>query len=127
VAEAAARGEPAFATIIADGLLGAIVVAGIEGLVLGLIPLRFLPGETLVKWSRVAWVGLFLCGLFLYAHFFVRPAVGDDAAPGPSVVTAVGLFVVFAVVSIAFWGYFRFRAPRHDRDAEPAGDPLGGG
>jgi hypothetical protein len=114
VADAAADADPGFLTVVADGLLGAIVVAGVEGLVLGLIPLRFLPGESLVRWSKAVWLALFLGGLFLYAHLFVRPAVGDDTPPGPSVVTAVGLFVAFAVVSVGFWGYFRFRPARQE-------------
>ena len=99
---------------IAASVLAAVVVAGIEGVVLSLVPLRFLPGELVLRWQRVRWVVLYAVGLFGFVFILLNPASGyvPQQASVPFVV-ALGLFAGFALASVLFWGWFRFR-PRRD-------------
>ena len=55
---AAAPGAP-FAVVLAADLLGSIFVGGLVGNVIGLLPLRFLSGGTLMAWNRAAWAATF--------------------------------------------------------------------
>ena len=95
---------------IALSLLAAIGIAGIEGIVFSLMPLRFLPGELVYRWHRLRWYLLYGVGLFSFMVILLNPANGyipaAGAAPYP---LALGLFIAFGVVSVLFWGYFRFR------------------
>jgi hypothetical protein len=119
VAAAAARAGAGFWVVAADACLAAIFVAGLTTLVFSLIPLRFLEGSKVTKWSRAAWVGLFASGLFAFVHILLQPSsgyVGHTQSGQKWVVIA--LFVGFGLFSIAFWAYFRFRPAR--THAEPA-------
>jgi hypothetical protein len=99
--------------IVVQTVLAAVVVGGLEGVVFGLLPLRFLQGEVLFGWNRLVWGLLFGLGVFAFAHVLINPSSGylADSSRTP-LLTIVALFVGFAIVSVAFWGYFRFRAPR---------------
>ena len=93
--------------------LAALMVAGLEGVVFGLLPMRFLPGEALYSWNRVLWGSLLLVGGFAFFHILINPASGylSDTSRTP-LFTVIGLLLGFSVVSVAFWGWFRFRTER---------------
>ena len=95
------------ALTLLDTVLAAVFAAGVEANVLGLLPLRFLPGEPVYRWSRLAWGGLF--GLNVFAFLHTLSAAAGQASTGTSVVVAAALFGAFATVSVAFWAYFRLR------------------
>ena len=40
---------------LAETILAMIVIAGLEGLFITMIPLRFMDGAAVMGWSRVAW------------------------------------------------------------------------
>jgi hypothetical protein len=44
-----------FGTVLSAELLASLFIGGLIGSVVGLIPLRFLPGATLAGWSKLAW------------------------------------------------------------------------
>jgi hypothetical protein len=95
---------------IALSLLAAIGVAGIEGIVFSLMPLRFLPGEAVFRWHRLRWYVLYGVGLFSFLAILLNPANGYVPAAGATPFPlALGLFIAFGAASILFWGYFRFR------------------
>lgn len=100
----------AFGLVVARTSLAALMVAGLEGVVFGLLPMRFLPGEPLYAWNRILWGGLLLVGAFAFFHILINPASGylSDTSRTP-LLTVVGLLLGFSLVSIAFWGWFRFR------------------
>ena len=101
------------AGVVLETLLAAIMVAGLEGVVFGLLPLRFLPGEPLYAWNRIAWGVLLGIGAFAFFHVLINPTSGylSDSSRTP-LFTILGLFLAFGLVSVVFWGYFRFRPPR---------------
>jgi hypothetical protein len=109
-------GDPAGAvTILLTAALTTVVVAGFEGVVFGLLPLRFLPGAAVFAWSRRTWTVLFVAGFFGFLHILVNPQSGylADTARTP-MLTVVLLFVFFGAVSVALWAYFLFRPGRAD-------------
>ncbi len=103
------------ADLLIQTALATIVVAGVEGLMFGLMPLRTLPGEKVFEWRREVWLVLVVAAMFVFLHILIGPESGylADTEHTP-LGTAVVLFVVFGVISVSFWGYFRFRhQPEH--------------
>jgi dolichol kinase len=113
VATAASKPNAGMAVVVLQSALAAIAVAGLQSVVFGLLPLRFLDGRKVMDWSRAAWVALFGLGLFAFVHILLRPSsgyVGQSDTGG--LVMVVGLFVAFGLLSVLFWAYFRFRSER---------------
>jgi hypothetical protein len=102
----------AFGIVVVRTALAALLVAGLEGVVFGLLPMRFLPGEPLYQWNRVLWGALLLVGAFAFFHILINPASGylSDTSRTP-LFTVIALLLGFSLVSVAFWAWFRFRAP----------------
>lgn len=67
-----------------DAVLAAIFLLGVQSVVFGLIPLRFLDGDKLRNWSQLAWVLVYGAGVFFFVHLLVlnrRDLVGQGTAP----------------------------------------------
>jgi hypothetical protein len=120
---AAAHGAP-FAVVMLADLLGSVFVGGLVGNVIGLMPLRFLPGGTLMESHRGAWAATFGIAVFGLIEVELRPQ-SVSAHPGSApVVTAVVLFVFFGGITAGLRWYFSRR--EHGRDGgeeKPAGPP----
>lgn len=87
-----------------------IVVAGLENAVFAMLPLRFLPGAAVYAWDRRVWIVLIGLGLFGFAHVLLNPSAGYLAdSTRTSFFTLVALLIGFAVASVLFWAWFRFR------------------
>lgn len=99
-----------FALVVARTVLAATLVAGLEGVVFGLLPLRFLPGEPLFAWNRRLWAIAIGIGAFAFFHILINPASGylSDSSRVPLLTTLV-LLIGFSAVSVVFWAWFRFR------------------
>ena len=96
--------------VIADAVLAALFIAGIEGLVFDLLPLRFLSGAQLLAWNRRTWAVLFGVGCVLFFHVLLDPSNGYTANPSTTPLTTILLlFALFGIASVTFWAYFRFR------------------
>jgi hypothetical protein len=95
--------------IILETALAAVVVAGLEGALFGMLPLRFLPGERVRAWNSRFWMGLLGVAAFAFFHILLNPSSGYLAdSERTSMVTVVGLLVVFGIGSVLFWAYFRY-------------------
>ncbi len=96
--------------VAGDAALATLFIAGLEGLVFALAPMRFLAGEKVFRWNRWVWSALFGLGAFAVIHFLAHPGQGygpvESATP---FVVAGSLFAGFALVSVGFWAWFRFR------------------
>ncbi len=114
------QSDPGPALIALQNALVMALVAGIELTVFGMLPLRFLPGEKVFRWSRRAWAALFGAGLFGFVHVLMNPRSGylADTTRTP-MVTIVVLLLGAAVFSVGFWAYFRFRRLPVARSVEP--------
>ncbi|HEX8004241.1 MAG TPA: FGLLP motif-containing membrane protein [Mycobacteriales bacterium] len=93
-----------------DTTLAAIAIGGVQGLVVGLLPLRSLPGHAIARWDRRVWAAAYGLVLFVFLTLLLHPSsgFGADTHPVPFF-TWLGLFVGFGAVSVAFWGYFARR------------------
>jgi hypothetical protein len=119
VSAAAGRPDPALWLVAGEAALGGIFIAGIEGLVVGLLPLREMDGSTIKAWSLVDWLLVYGLAAFLYVLIVLRPAAASGADPHGQMGKALVAAGVFAVLSIIFWAYFRFRSDsREDSAAE---------
>lgn len=89
-----------------------MIVGGIEDVLFGLLPLRYLPGQQIMAWSKRAWAVLFGASAFAFLHVLVNPASGylADTTLQP-LGKVIALFVGFGLVSVLFWAYFRYRRP----------------
>jgi hypothetical protein len=94
-------------------VLVTFVVAGIETLAVGLLPMRFLPGHPLYQWRRGAWFAVFALAVMGYLLILVDPANGylSDDSRTPMLVGLIFL-LTFGVVSLGTWAYFRYRPAR---------------
>ncbi len=112
VSAAAAQPDAGFWLLTLEACLAVVFVLGLESLVLGLLPMRFVEGSRLEQWNRPIWAVLFGLGLLSFVHVLLTPTSGYVADTSRlSSFLVVGLFVLFGVVSITFWAYFRLRAP----------------
>ena len=76
------------------------------------MPMRFLPGYVLYKWSRPAWAILWGVSLFAFLHILIGPMSGYVAELSPQAFLAgLGVFAAFGALSIGTWLFFRFRHP----------------
>jgi hypothetical protein len=101
--------------------LATIFVGGLEALLFEMVPLKFLRGDAIFAWNRLAWGFLFVTAAFTFAHILLNPANGYlGSTRNSSLFAAIVLFAGFAIISVAFWAYFRFRPPRV---LESAGSP----
>jgi hypothetical protein len=100
-----AAGAPG--TFLADAVataLTATAVSAAANLVFALVPLAFLPGAALLRWSPVLWA-LFACtGGFAFVHLAMPPAA--DAVAGRAGVLAVVL-AVYLLLAGGLWAWLR--------------------
>jgi hypothetical protein len=107
VAQALA-GSPLLATLAAT-TLAVIFIGGLEGLLIELVPIRFLRGAHVWAWRRSVWLVLFAIAGFAFVHILLHP--GTDylfEVRGEAVAVAVGFFIAFGALSVGAWAYFRY-------------------
>ncbi|WP_345608414.1 hypothetical protein [Pseudonocardia adelaidensis] len=106
----AAAGAPG--TFLADTVATALTATSVSAaanLLFALVPLSFLPGAALLRWSPALWA-LFACtGGFAFVHLAVRPAVEVLADRAGALAVLLGVYLVGAA---ALWVWLRFtRSP----------------
>jgi hypothetical protein len=99
--------------VINMALVGMFVVA-VEGLVFGLIPISFMPGQKILAWSKWRWALLWGAGLALFAHVLVYPVTLAQPSPNPSTLATTLISAgLYGALAVGFWFLFR----RYDRRA----------
>lgn len=114
--------HPNVAVLVVDAFLAAVFIGGIEGALFSLVPLQFLPGHHITRWSWTAWAILAFVTAFLFVDVLLRPESGylGHSSTASAFVT-YGLFAFFGAASIAFWGWFRIHP-----DPEPTASAVQG-
>jgi hypothetical protein len=121
------QGGSAFLQTFLETALVTFVVAGIEALAIGLLPMRFLPGHPLFHWRKSMWFPLFAFAIFGYLLILVNPVNGylsnDSIIP---MLVGVVFLIGFGIISFGTWAYFRYRPARSglDRRGEAADPEL---
>lgn len=86
--------------------LAAITLEALGTLVIALLPIDFLDGRTIFRWSKPAWIGLYLLTLLVFL-FVVVPMSGNWGAMTAPIFGWGTLFAVFAIVAVVVWALFR--------------------
>ena len=98
-----------------------MLVACVEALFFVALPLRFVDGRAVYRWSRSAWAAVQATGLLAFVWFLAASPTGDarfKLASRNSVETTLvsASFIAFGLASLVVWGYFRFHAIQTGRD-----------
>ena len=112
VSTAAAHDPGSFGLALLENFLAALFLSGMVGLVIGLIPLRFLPGERIAHWHWGAWVALFGVAMLAVMEVVIRPQTSAARGAVAPFWTTLGLFLAFGIASVLFWGYFKLSEQR---------------
>ena len=105
----AAAGDGSWLMALLDSILAIVVVAGLEGLFFTMIPLRFMDGAIIMRWSRLAWALVFGTVTFLWWQLLLNQNGAYAAAfQQASVQLVIGVLVLFMVTTGGIWTYFRF-------------------
>jgi len=124
-------GETTFLGATLETAAATVVVAGLEAAVIGMLPVRFLPGERVRAWNQRVWIGLLGVATFAFCHILLNPQAGYlSDTTRTSLLTVVWLLALFGGGSVLFWAYFRFRrapgaAPPVPPPAPAAEPPAG--
>jgi streptogramin lyase/DNA-binding MarR family transcriptional regulator len=121
---AAAQAGASFVVVILSELLATVFVGGITGLVISLLPLRFMPGYSLYKWHRGVWVVTLFISAFLLVEVLLRPAVNTSHSGHVAWVTAAVLFVIFGIGSLVFREFFARHVPEDKQSLAIAGKVI---
>jgi hypothetical protein len=111
---------PGFFNNLLIETLAAITLEALGTLVIALLPIEFLDGRTIFRWSKAAWAGLYLVTLLVFL-FVVVPLTDNWGVASAPIFGWGTLFVVFALVAVVTWALFR-RRPR-----ATASSPAGAG
>ena len=99
-------------TVFLDDFLAALFVSSLVGVVISLLPLKFLPGHKLQSWHKGVWAATFLVTLFVMVQVLLRPYSGPGGRSHSPLVTTIVLFILFAGGSVAFHEHFARKKER---------------
>jgi hypothetical protein len=111
---------------VADAVLAAAFIGGVEKVLFGLVPIEVLPGKVVARWSWWAWGVAAFAAAFLFVDVLLRPEsgyLGDSS--NTSAVVIYSLFVLFGLASVAFWAWFRLRPDDPSGEGEGADEGDG--
>jgi hypothetical protein len=118
----AAERDASWVNVLADTVAASIFVGGLEGVFYSMIPLTFMDGVVVWRWSRLAWAAIFGVTTFLFWQLVINQyAAYLDAFRQPTVFAILLILAVYGTLTVATWLYFRRR--RHgDGDADDTDD-----
>jgi hypothetical protein len=116
---AAAADHPSTLAVISDTFLATLWVTGLQVVLFGLLPLRFLYGEKVMSWSRIGWLALYGTAVFLFVQTIFHPGPGVWGGLSSSTMAILGLAgIALLIFSIAYWLWAR-------RTTAPPPEPPG--
>lgn len=121
VAHLAAEGNPGLGLVVLEAALASTFMVGLETSLVLALPIRFVHGGNVARWNRWAWAAMFAVVLFPVVHIMFRNGQHTLVADGVHPLVIIALTVAFALFTVCFWGYFRFRP---ERPRPPAGDQM---
>jgi hypothetical protein len=114
--------KPSAIALVAETALDTVCLAGLGTLAFGLVPLPFLPGSTIRRWSRKWWLASFMLSVCSFAAVVVLPQAQQipqyhlrDALP------AAVTFMVFMLLSAGLiWVFHRTGSKKSRRSVSAA-------
>jgi hypothetical protein len=95
--------------------LAKIFVLGILGLMFALMPIRYLDGYKLRRWSWRIWALAYLVISLLFIHVLVTKNSSVEVTAS-DISNALALFIAFGIGSILFWAFFLTRKRLADKE-----------
>jgi hypothetical protein len=123
VADAAENADPSTSVILFDTFLATLWVTGLQVVLFGLLPFRFLYGEKVLHWSRTGWCALYGFAAFMFVQTLVHPSADSwgGFSEGTMILIAV-TGVVMLIAATAYWLYVRNHTP-HPAPVPPPEPP----
>ena len=115
VSHLAAAGNPSLGLVILEAALASTFMVGLETCLVLSLPIRFVHGGDVAAWSKWAWAGMFALVVFPVVHIMFAGGAHTLVTKGVHPLVIIGMTVVFALSTVAFWAYFRFRPERAER------------
>ncbi len=117
-----AEDSPGWFPAVLEAAAVCVFIGGIEGVLLNMIPLAEMDGARVYHWNRWLWLALAATSAFLTWHvLFGRERENFSGLREASSVTVLVVFVVYTVLTLGIWIYFRRRQSRGEPDgAAPA-------
>jgi hypothetical protein len=113
VHDAASVAHPGVSSVFFDAVLATIWICGLQSIIFGLLPMRFLYGEKLAAWSWIRWFAVYGLTTFIFVHVLVHPSSGRyGGSPHASLLSMLVPFFAFTAFAVAFWGWFRLEDRR---------------
>lgn len=111
--------EPGFVELLWRETLVAITVESLSALVITMLPIMFMDGREIWRWSKVAWAGLASVSLVVFV-VIVLPLPSSWAETSGPLAHTVILFVGFMALTAIIWAVFRGITAREQRAADRA-------
>ncbi len=102
-----------FGTALMFDTLVAVTAEGLTALFIGLLPFRYLDGESIFQYSKVIWAAAYALAAAAFVLIIVPSAWGEIDGPLWLWLAFIG---GFAVIALALYLYFRFWAPPIEED-----------
>lgn len=112
ISDVTAKGNASLGLVIMETALAATFMVGLETCLVLSLPIRFVNGGYVAAWNKWAWAGMFLVVLFPVVHIMFGGSQHTLITDGVSRLVILAVTGAFAVFTVAFWGYFRFRPER---------------
>lgn len=119
-----ARGAFESGTLVKVALTEFFAIVTIEALAtlpVLLLPLTFLPGRDLFRWSKPRWFGSFLVAVALFI-FLLVPLPESWASAEVSLLSWSAVLAGYTVFAVGLWAFFATREPREMKTQRPVPD-----
>jgi hypothetical protein len=110
-----------FGSALAFDTMVAVTTEGLTALFIGMLPFRFLDGQSVFAFSRVIWAASFVLSAVAFLLVVLPTSWGQVTGSLWLWVSVVG---GFAVVALGIYLYFRFWAPALDEEESDAEVPV---
>ena len=117
----AARADASPLNVLGNTIAASIFVGGLEGVFYSMIPLSFMDGAVVWRWSRIAWVLIFGVTTFLFWQLVINQYTAYlDAFRQPTILAILAILLVYGTLTIGTWAFFEYRR-RKEGGGEPGG------
>lgn len=101
---------PGRGIVILETILATTFMVGLETAFVVALPIRFVHGGEVIAWSKGVWAALFGVVAFPTIHTLLTGGAKVVGPQGAHPLVFVVVTVAFALITIGFWAFFRFRS-----------------
>ncbi len=121
---AAAAAHPSTLAVVSDTFLATLWVTGLQVVLFGLLPLRFLYGEKVLSWSRWGWLALYGTAVFLFVQTIFHPGPGVWGGLSSSTMAILGLAgIALLIFAVCYWLWAKTTTRGSDAPPDPEPEP----